>query len=264
MKIKFASDNIFVRAVVNGHPGWMMVDTGCSSTSLDKGFCRRAGLSSTGYCHGYDATSGLGKMPLASVPRIKAGSIHLKDMQCAIIDYGPLQRALKIEFIGILGAELFQNRLILLDVGRRRLASIKAVPRSFVHRVPISRFVNGIPLVKIMAGRIKISAMVDTGNAKIPFIVYSPRIVERLRCKFSSKGRTRHWGVSGKDKTTATVIGCPVGFAGLALPETRVVCQDPGSGSILGARIQGNIGLPLLRGYQIVFDYQNKFLYLKP
>jgi len=242
----------------------MMVDTGCSSTSLDKVFCRRAGLAIKEYAQGFDAVTGIGKIPLALVSRINVGSIHLKEIQCAIIDYGPLQRALKIKFIGILGAELFQNRLILLDVDRRRLASIKVVPRSFIHRVPISRFVNGIPLVKIVAGRIKISAMVDTGNAKIPLIVYSPRIVERLRCKFPSKGQTRHWGVSGKGKINATVIDCPVGFAGLALPGASVVCQDSSSDSILGARIQGNIGLPLLRGHQIVFDYQNKYLYFKP
>ncbi len=242
----------------------MMVDTGCSSTSLDKVFCRQAGLATKEYAQGFDAVTGIGKIPLALVTRINVGSIHLKEIQCAIIDYGPLQRALKIKFIGILGAELFQNRLILLDAGRGRLVSIKAVPRSFVHRVPIVRFVNGIPLVKIVAGRIKISAMVDTGNAKIPLIVYSPRIVERLRCKFPPQGSTRHWGVSEKNKTKAAISICPTSFAGFKLPETTVVCHDAGSSAIVSKMIQGNIGLPLFHNHPIIFDYPHKLLHLKP
>ena len=263
MKLRIVAGNIFVKTVVNGHAGWMMVDTGCSGTSFDKGFTQRAGLTTAGYGQGYDTTTGLGKIPLAVVSLIDIGPIRLKGLQCAVIDYGLLQRTLKMKFIGILGAELFQNRLILLDVPRGRLACVKTVPRSFIRNIPIRRFTYDRPVVEVMVDGMKISALVDTGNAKTPVIVHSQRMAMTLRRRYPAAARIRHSGVTGK-KRTGAAITCPVLFAGRDLPATTVVLKDGGSIPMSGARVQGNIGLPLLRDRQFILDYSRRLLHFKP
>jgi hypothetical protein len=149
-----------------------------------------------------------------------------------------------------------------LDLKRKQLTQVETVPRTFRHRLAIRRFVHNMPVVEIKVDQWKTLAVVDTGNAKIPAIIYSRRIATALLRRHRPTGKARHSGATGKKELKAIKVSCPISFSSIRLPRADVVCQ--GSGSVLGSGVQGNIGLPLFLGHRVIFDYQRRLIHLEP
>lgn len=113
--------HVFVKVIINGTPGWFILDTANHGMSVDTEFAKRAGLKARG---GYVASGGGPEMVAAAVATdVSLGlpGINLDHERVVAIPLKPMERLLGREFDGILGSDLFDKFVVEVDYVARRI-----------------------------------------------------------------------------------------------------------------------------------------------
>ncbi len=269
LPISLSDNRVFIQARVDGAgPYRFLVDTGSSETTIDlnlaKRLAKRAGLSG----HASGAGEQSVRYARYHLDSLRIGSVRLGPMDVPAIDYAPLARTVGMRpFDGVLGAELFEKRVVTID-SRNRLLTFSNVasfrPRSNAIRLRIVPDADGVPIaggsVNGVAGRF----MIDTGDRSW-LTLYGPfwRRNDVERTIRPDVVAMTGYGIGGPIRS---IVGrcqsCTLGSHLLADPVTRLSLQRAGSST--RSDVEGSVGMGILRRFVLSFDYAHQRMWLVP
>lgn len=133
----------------DGQPRWFLVDTGANRSALDAGVARALGLPDEGGTT-VEGTGGVVEVSSTTVPRFTLGPVTTR-LSPTVSDLSGLSGPNGEPAAGILGSDLFGQRVLTLDFARGRLALAPAGEASATAaacgRSAPMRDDNGIPRV---------------------------------------------------------------------------------------------------------------------
>ena len=253
-------DTIVAAAKVAGQPARGILDSGSGATILSSDLAARLGLA--------------GDARTISGLAAKTGVTLVKDV---VVELAGLPRALPFVIVGdlsavsrtigqsvdlVLGTDLFIDRCVAIDFGRRRYslspsgtfqggAGWKVLPVSRGDKQEL------LTLVTLPHGG-PMSMMVDTGNSNA-LIVSQAVLQDRALAEGRPQSSALIAGVDGV-QTAGLVTIDGVQFGGLTLDGIPSIAMP----RWLPARAVGNVGLPLIAQFDVVFDISSSRLWVRP
>ncbi len=117
----------FVRAEAgDGTPRWFLIDTGANRSALDAGVARALGLPDEGGTT-VEGTGGVVEVSSTTVPRFTLGPV-IRRLSPTVSDLSGLAGPAGEPVAGILGSDLFGDRVLTFDFERGRLALAEPGP----------------------------------------------------------------------------------------------------------------------------------------
>ncbi len=117
-----ANGLVFVRAEVNGHPGWFILDNATQGFSIDRDFARQIALQSSGST----ATRGGGSNAITAgvVRDVQIGlpGIDLTHRNMLALELKPLESSVGHQIDGIIGSRLFDDFVVVVDYEHPRVS----------------------------------------------------------------------------------------------------------------------------------------------
>ncbi|MBI3792497.1 MAG: aspartyl protease family protein [Gemmatimonadetes bacterium] len=255
-----------------GDSAWFILDTGAGATLLDVGMARAWGItvertqSTTG--------AGGGQVAIGRAPaqQLRVGSRRFAPSQVRVAPLDSLLGPSSGRHVaGIIGSEFFVGRVVALDFARGEVVVDATADTVGATRVPIT-VSGGIPYAH--------ATLTDwAGTAR------SARLLVDLGAKHNLLVSESFLARTGVVVPRATSLVAPLGagmggrtryrYARLpalaltaesraALAWTRVVAGFSEGGVLAGGYHDGLLGLSLLRGYCITFDYPRGAMWLAP
>ena len=157
--------------------------------------------------------------------------------------------------IGTIGADMFQNKILIIDYPNQRFAILDEVPKEYKDNlIDIEIKKNGMPILpmKINGNIYKIGF--DNGSSIFPIIC-----LEKNTNKFSSNPdidtlKISSWGV--QHDVTGKMITDTFELAGQRFSNVKVYTNHAGLG--IGSSTDGNTGNALFWDKTIIIDYKHK------
>lgn len=113
---------VFVRAQVNRHPGWFILDNAAQGFTVDRTFARQIGLGSGGSALARaDGPNSL-EASIARDVRISLPGLDLTHRNAVVIDLKLLEPSVGHEVDGIIGSRLFDEFVVTIDYEAQRLS----------------------------------------------------------------------------------------------------------------------------------------------
>ena len=254
---------IFVRATINGRPMLVMLDSGASSTVLDRHFASSLGLSPKGDLTGEGAGGSI------QYSMIRGATVKLGDLSwngdAVAIDLSAVEQQVGHPVPIILGGEFFRDAVVDIDFKRRRIAfhnpsTYRAAPNAREHALTptgenqaISVLVEGRPA----------KLLFDLGNAGA--VDLFPRFWEQSG--FVGHRRTSTTfagGVGGMSVQKVTMLRM-IALGGATFRDLPSRLEDRASS--LAARsgdLDGNIGIGVLSRFHLVADFPHSRVLFEP
>ena len=260
----FADTRIFVRVTVNGRPVLAMLDSGASSTVLDRRFASSLGLSAE------DELTGQGAGGSTQYSEIKGLNVQLGDLnwnngEAVAIDLSGVEKQVGHPLPIILGGELFRDAVVEIDFKRRRIAFHD--PSSY-RADSDARVVALTPAGEIQAICVLVEGrpaklLFDLGNAGsvdlFPRFWEEPGFIGNRRTSTTFAG-----GVGGMSVQKVTMLRNIV-LGGETFKEVPSRLEDRQSS--LAARsgeLDGNIGMGVLGRFHLVVDFAHHRVLFAP
>lgn len=117
-----ANGLVFVRAKVNNHPGWFILDNATQGFLADRSFAREISLESGGNAVTRGDTGKVIEAGVARDVRISLPGLELTHRNLVVIDLKSLEPAVGHEVDGILGSRLFDEFVVAIDYEHRTCA----------------------------------------------------------------------------------------------------------------------------------------------
>ena len=272
--MSFIDNRVFLPTEVNGQgPFSFLIDTGSDSSTISPKLAERLELPVLRDDHG----GGAGEQKIAysdvHVESLAVAGVSLGPLSIPAIDLTQLMRVVGFQQCdGILGSELFQQHAVTLDVDKLRVVVGDATefhPSEGAVGIPIAfeRAVDsqdnpGMPVfrgeVNGVAGRFEI----DTGD-RSSVTLYSPfwRAHHLDRAIGKTLTAMTGYGVGGPIRS---IVGRLKDFkmAGLKVRSPLVRLSLQRSGSFTRSGYAGSIGMGLLKGFVVSFDYLHHTMWL--
>jgi hypothetical protein len=156
---------IFLNGTVNDAPAAMMLDSGAAMTCVDQAFAAQTGLKGRGHIKAR-GEQGSTDGEVARNVTVRVGDLNLQGLNVAIIDLGPVARALGRSIPVILGREAFKSRVVSLDFPHHRIIfKDPATFRPSAGATRVSLTESGkLPVITIQIGNRSLPAEVDLGD----------------------------------------------------------------------------------------------------
>lgn len=253
-------DTLLVSAQVGGMPVRAVLDSGSGASIINTALAAKLGVSGE-----RRMISGLSaKAPVQLVRDIDvmlAGKTRRLPV-AVVADLGAVSAAFGRPIDILLGADMFTERCIAVDFGNRRLAIARSA--TFLadpdwRRVALGRGTKQELFIRAsVAGLTSVPLMIDLGSsAALMLSSHYARDQGLLNGKMVSTAALG--GVDGV--TTNDVFTIPdIEIEGLGVSNIPTL----GMRSWLGTSTVGNIGLPLLAQFDVVFDVTAGFVWLRP
>lgn len=113
---------VFVRATVNDHPGWFIVDNGTQGFTVDRDFATRIGLLSGEVARARGGGANAIRAQIFHDVRIVLPGFELTHRNLVGIELKPLEPAVGHEVDGIIGSRLFDDFVVVVDYEHRLLS----------------------------------------------------------------------------------------------------------------------------------------------
>ena len=266
-----ANGLVFVRANVNGHPGWFILDNASQGFTVDRDYARRISLKNSGVAR---ARGGGAKAIEAGVVRdvqISLPGLELTHRNLVAIELKPLEPSVGHEVDGIIGSRLFDEFVVVVDYERRLLSIF--LPQE--HRV--ARNATALPVridqhgFQFVDARIALpgiepiaaSFLVD-GGANTYADLYKP---------FSDAHRIPPPGMKLLDEPGSSTGGTTQSRAGRAdridvgpysVQNPTLMFAEDTEGLMAAEDYAGLIGTEFLERFTVTFDTPGKRLWLTP
>jgi hypothetical protein len=263
--------HVFVRVLINGTPGWFILDTANHGMSVDTEFGRRAGLNLQG---GYVASGGGPEMVQAAVAtNVSLGlpGLTLDHQRLVAIPLEPMAPLLGRDFDGILGSDLFDRFVVEVDYAAKRIRLHN--PESFRHTgageiLPTRLDENSFPYVKVkltFPGKEELEAefLIDSA-ADFAVSVQKPfATVHGIPGPGAKKLLERGTSVGGSYEIL-TSRASKVQIGRWAFQDPLIDFSQAATGGMASNDRAGLIGGQLLRRFRVTFDNRRHQLILEP
>jgi hypothetical protein len=247
---------LWVPVTVNGHAAEAILDTGAARSSLDAAFAAQAGIATRGRFTGQMIQ---GRVPGAHARDVKVrlGDVVVEAKGAVAVDYGPLSRTFGRPVQVVLGRELFESFVVVVDVEH---GEAEVLPREGFAPPANGRLIALRPARGRMAAPIAVEdqrlwAMVDIGN-DLPLIVSPSPAARRLL-----QGRpvsTALIGGEGSSVVAEVATARRLEFGSYSLPAAPFQVAPRGLGA------DANLGLPVLRRFRLTLDFGGRRMWLEP
>lgn len=258
---EYRNGHIWVTAVVNGKlTAQFLLDSGASATMMDSAATESLSLKRVGSLPARGA-AGFHKVALVKTQTLQIGDVGLPGQVAGRTDLSGLVTVPEGEtFGGILGYDFLSRFPLYVDFDHNELRIYN--PASFTppdsgHEIPFTLTML-VPTIEAELQGVPGQFVVDLGNA-IGLIVH-PRFVEEhgLDSAFTNIEdlRTVMGGVGGGVSGRAAEINS-LQIGDIHIDKLRIVLPDANTGLSGSREIAGNIGTPVLRAFNLLFDYEN-------
>jgi hypothetical protein len=259
-----AGTRIFVPATIGGRPVLAMLDSGASSTVLDRRFASSLNLSPKGDLKGEGAG---GSIPYGT---IRGVTVKLGDLSwngdAVGIDLSAVEKQVGHPLPIVLGGELFRDAVVEIDFKKRRIAFYKASSyRAAANAATVPLTPAGEN--QAIAGRVEGRAaklLFDLGNAGavdlFPRFWERPDFVGHRRISSTFSG-----GVGGMSVQKVTMIRT-IALGGAKFKDVPSRLEDRQSSlSARSGDLDGNIGIGVLSRFHLVVDFpHHRVLFMPP
>ena len=266
-----ANGLIFLRATVNGYPGWFILDNATQGVLVDRDFAQRTSLASSESAR----SSGAGKNP------IQGGIVHdvliglpgldLTHRNLLVIPLKGIEPAVGHEVDGIIGSGLFANLDVTVDYDGSKVSISEPghlQPSGKKSAIPVSIDEHGFQYVNAMisfSGSASIAArfLID-GGANTYADIYKP---------FADAHQLPPSGVKLLDEpgtSTGGVTQSRTGRAGriqvgeFSVRDPVVTFAQDTEGLLATNSYAGLIGAEFLERFTVLFDNPGKRIFLSP
>lgn len=267
LPLSIVDNRPFVDVTIDGQgPFAFIVDTGSSDTTVSTATAARLRLPRVGAGTGAGAGEQALAFPVVHVRALRVGTVSLGALDAPAFDVGVLSRAMGFaRFDGVLGVELFRDRVVTLDAGARTL-TIEA-PDAFhppEGAVPVKFRLdqNGMPLVDATVQGEAGVFQVDTGD-RFSLTLFGAFWRERgldARLGPLVEAMTGYGGGGPIRARVGRAAACSIGDVALAPPVTRLSLQQ--AGGFARTDRAGSFGMGVLGRYRVSFDYPHQVMWL--
>lgn len=270
---RYGGRAVWIKASINGlPPADFLLDTGCSSTAIDREYARKAGLINEGQF----GVQGIGGRAEASFARVRSirisgtsgDGIQLKEFKVGVVDLGGDEEVGWRQMAGLIGYDVLGRFAVEIDYDKRVVTFHES--KGFDYRgagTPLDmRLVSGIPVVSVsMEGGCGGEFLVDVGNAAGTLVHGS--LVKRCRMfsRFSDRKQLRvHSGGVGAALQSWLCRVDTLQVGPFAIPEAIVGLALATRGMAGSEDYAGNLGNSFLERFTCTFDYARRKLWLEP
>jgi predicted aspartyl protease len=257
--VQYHDGHLFAPVRIANHDYTFLLDTGAQNILIDKRVAADLGLNAVGSLEASGATR-TGGLQLAKVDELDIGRARLRDVVATTIDLGAsTDGAFRID--GILGYPFFAASTVRLDPDARTMTL--AVPGSLTpqgEKIPL-QVDRAFPEAELRVNSTtQAEFIIDTGNAGElllykPFVDKHPGIVP-----FTTNSR-KSFGIGGETASYRSALErLDLGTIPIYHADTDVMLAT--SGAFADRFDAGNVGLGLLRNFQITFDLANAAMYV--
>ncbi len=254
---------ILFPAKVNGHEVTAVLDSGATTSVLDRAFAASIGLSAA---NNQDIAGLHGNVLAGFVPKVsaEAGDLTLKGLTVASLDVAPMSKVAERPLLFFLGDEVFNELVVDIDFAGRKLEflnpqSLRKPPNATP--VPLLRTPSGMATVVRVEGGALIPVDFDLGDglALEVYSVYSgpAKLLRDRRISASLSS-----AVGGERADTVAVLR-QVDFGGVMFANVPTTFPEMGTAEEPAA-IAGRIGVGLLRRFRLMVDLPENRLYVVP
>jgi hypothetical protein len=254
--------------VVNGKlTARFLLDSGASATMMDSSATENLSLKRVGSLPAR-GVAGFHKIALVRTETMQIGDVVLPGQVAGRTDLSGLIPVPEGEtFGGILGYDFLSHFPLYIDFDRSEIRIYN--PNSFTppeggHEVPFTLTML-VPTIEAELQGVPGKFVVDLGNA-IGLVVH-PRFVEEhgLDSSFTNFEdlKTVLGGVGGGVSGRAAEINS-LQIGDIHIDKLRIVLPDANTGLSGSREIAGNIGTPVLRAFNLLFDYENNRIFFYP
>jgi predicted aspartyl protease len=256
----FRGNRVVVSAKLNGHDVPAILDTGASATTIDRAYARSIGIPEGQKIQGRGA-GGIVEAELVSNVTLEIGGVKFEKMTVAVMDLGPVAKAIGRPLPLVVGRELFNNAALSFDWDRNLLTiadSAHFTPPPNATVLPVERR-GPFNFVKLsVAGLPTIDAVLDLGAGgaiSLPSDYWSKQpALASLRFADTQSG-----GVGGIHSSRAVTLPS-VEFAGRRFDKVPAVLGGDSNG---GAAERGsNLGIGMLKQFALTLDLGHDRIFL--
>ncbi|MGD0667366.1 MAG: aspartyl protease family protein [Bryobacteraceae bacterium] len=110
-----ANGLVFVRAKVNGHPGWFILDNASQGFAVDRDYARPISLDASGSAPARTGGSDSIQAGIVSDVQIGLPGLDLTHRSLVVLGLKPIEPAVGHEVDGIIGSRLFDDFVVEVD-----------------------------------------------------------------------------------------------------------------------------------------------------
>jgi len=247
-------------------------DTGATGATIDSATAERSGISKENrQVANIAGSGGAQNYTMVLHQNMKIGNAEIKDINLVLVNMGSLSAAIGSKLDGIVGYEILNQYVTQLDFDHKKLRlynGIKSIdttgytgiPFEFNKSVLIPRFPISIKLAngETFTGRV----MFDTGNAfslivSTPFSKYHD-FNSKLGDVTDTKGRGMNAVTQDQIAGIQSMSFDGFNFGPMGIRLTVNDKAEPKDGYL------GILGIEVIKHFNVILDYANKRIYLKP
>ncbi|HET7462754.1 MAG TPA: aspartyl protease family protein [Longimicrobium sp.] len=256
-----SGDHVMLQAAVNGHAGWLALDTGSSTSSLDAEWADTAAhvrVVATGTQVNGSATV---RGSIGEADSIRIGGVELGRTRVALIPLGAVERARGSHLHGTIGYDFLRRYVVEIDYAAQRLRLYDPERWSYHGTgvaVPVSTQLR-IPVVQATitpAGGQPIPArlVLDLGSANFAVRLVAPFVAAHGLASLDGIDAPIGTGVGGM------VVGRVARLQSAALGSLRIEAPTAGlalrpEGFFGTTVVDGTLGAPVFRRTTMFVDY---------
>jgi hypothetical protein len=266
-----ANGLVFLRAKVNDHFGWFILDNASQGFTVDRDYARRISLSSSGSAAARGGGANAIEAQVIRDVQISLPGFELTHRNLIGIDLKALEPALGHEVDGIIGSRLFDDFVVVVDYEQRRMSvylpkEYKPSPQETSFAVQVDE--HGFPFIEAtiaLPGLDPVSGsfLID-GGANTYADIYKPfadahhippatmKLLDEPGTSTGGTTESRDGRAERIEVGPYTIQNPPITFA-----------QDT-EGLMASKDYSGLIGAEFLERFTVVFDNPRRRIYLTP
>jgi len=259
----FTGTRIYIPAKVNGRDVEVLLDSGADTTILDKTFAESIGRKMVGS----GVATGSGGEQAAGYAKdvtIQIGTMTLNLPTVGVIDLAEVANRIAIPLPVILGKDVFLQSIVDIDPSKPTISFhepstftpppgatvVPLEPLGSLRVVPVS--VEGLPDAPMIF---------DLGNGG--YMSLTPAYWQQHKLLDGRRHSTRSSGAIGGEQINSVATLKTIRFAGVTFHDVPAEFNAPNIETD-SDREAGNVGMPLLRRFRMIIDFQNSRMFVIP
>ena len=266
-----ANGLVFVRATVNGHPGWFILDNASQGFAVDRDYARQMSLDASDNATARGGGSDSIQAGIVSDVEIGLPGLDLTHRSLVVLGLKPIEPAVGHEVDGIIGSRLFDDFVVEVDYERRTISiylpkEYRPAPKAT--ELPVRVDEHGFPFIDATIALpgidpITSSFLID-GGANAYADIYKPfadahqlppRAMKLLDDPGTSSGGTTQSRDGRADR---------LGVGPYSIPNPPITFAQDTEGLMAVKDQAGLIGTEFLARFSVAFDNPGKRIWLTP
>jgi hypothetical protein len=241
-----------VEVMVNGKgPFLFTIDTGAQGQArADQTLGARLGLQPAGKALAGDGSGMNAKeVNLVQLDSLAIGGVQFHNVEAIMRDYNRMSPPDAPHIDGILGFNLFADYLLTLDyVGKRVRLEQGELPKADGKEILDFQSENGMPIVELQVGTLKVNAHIDSGNMRSE-LTLPTALIDKLTLASTPKVVGRARTTSNEFEIKEALLKDSLHLGGYEIAGPTITFADIFK--------DANIGSRLLQKFTLTFDQKN-------